>query len=57
MEYKIASLRVHFRAKSIHLSYLNIMKGNYEDISNIYSNYLRNIIRFILCLGPGNLLC
>ena len=28
------------------------MKGNYEDIPNIYSNYLRNIIRIILCLGP-----
>ena len=57
MANEIASLRVPFRATSIHLLYLNIMKGNYEDISNIYSNYLRNIIRFILCLGPGNLLC
>ena len=28
------------------------MKGNYEDIPNIYSNYLRNIIRIILCLDP-----
>ena len=48
----MASLRVPFRGTSIHQLYLNIMKGNYEDIPNIYSNDLRNIIRTILCLDP-----
>ena len=50
--YEMASLRVPFRGTSIHQLYLNIMKGNYEDIPNIYSNDLRNIIRTILCLDP-----
>ena len=50
--YEMASLRVPFRGTSIHQLYLNIRKGNYEEIPNIYSNDLRNIIRTILCLDP-----
>ena len=50
--YEMACLRVPFRGTSIHQLYLNIMKGKYEEIPNVYSNDLKNIIRLILCLDP-----
>ena len=50
--YEMACLRVPFRGTSIHQLYLNIIKGKYEEISDRYSNDLKNIIRLILCLDP-----
>ena len=50
--YEMACLRVPFRGTSIHQLYLNIMKGKYEEIPEIYSNDLKDIIRLILCLDP-----
>ena len=50
--YEMACLRVPFRGTSIHQLYINIMKGKYEEIPNIYSNDLKSIIRLILCLDP-----
>ena len=51
--YEMACLRVPFRGTSIHQLYINIKKGKYEEIPNIYSNDLKNIIRLILCLDPS----
>ena len=50
--YEMACLRVPFRGTSIHQLYLNIKKGNYEEIPKIYSNDLKYIIKSILCLDP-----
>ena len=51
--YEMACLRVPFRGTSIHQLYINIKKGKYEEIPNIYSNDLKNIIRLILCSDPS----
>ena len=50
--YEMACLRVPFRGTSIHQLYINIIKGKYEEIPNIYSNDLKNIIKLILCIDP-----
>ena len=50
--YEMACLRVPFRGTSIHQLYLNIKRGNYEEIPKIYSNDLKYIIKLILCLDP-----
>ena len=50
--YEMASLHVPFRGTSIHQLYRNIIKGKYQEIPNIYSVNLRNIIRMILTLNP-----
>ena len=50
--YEMASLHVPFRGTSIQQLYKNIIKGKYQEIPNIYSNNLKNIIRMILTLNP-----
>ena len=50
--YEMASLHVPFRGTSIQQLYRNIIKGKYQEIPNIYSNNLKNIIRMILTLNP-----
>ena len=50
--YEMACLKVPFRGTSIHQLYINIKKGKYEEIPNIYSNDLKYIIKLILCLDP-----
>ena len=50
--YEMACLKVPFRGTSIHQLYINIKKGKYEEIPNIYSTDLKYIIKLILCLDP-----
>ena len=50
--YEMASLHVPFRGTSIQQLYRNIIKGKYQEIPNIYSNNLKNIIKMILTLNP-----
>ena len=50
--YEMASLHVPFRGTSIQQLYKNIIKGKYQEIPNIYSNNLRNIIKMILTMNP-----
>ena len=52
--YELCQLKPPFRGTSIKNLAKCIIKGNYDDISDCYSNDLRKIIKMCLVLNPNN---
>ena len=52
--YELCPLKPPFRGTSIKNLAKCIIKGNYDDISDCYSNDLRKIIKMCLVLNPNN---
>ena len=49
---KMTSLYLPFSVSSIQQFHRNIIKGKYQEIPNIYSSNLKNMLRIILTLNP-----